>query len=408
VPRALLIARNEICYNPRLLKAADCLIDRGYDVFVFDAVLGLAEESLYRDVVASRKWTVAGADLSKRTLASRAAWLYAGIVNRIASEMWRRTALKSAFPIVLNRALVRFPWPDEHFDLIVVNLVDNLPFAAEMKRRNGGCLIYDSQEFFSGQFADTTAAQREWNQAAERDYLADADVILTTTQAMADRLRERFRPRQPVLRVRNAPLDPPNRTPADAPADSAQLRLIWHGFAINYTGRGIDLILEALARCRTQPHLTLQGRSSESQRQLIGSHCERLGIADRVAFAPPAHPEQIVPSLVGYDVGVIAETGLDENQQVTSSNKLFEYIHAGLALVAPDLPGLVETVAAEKVGLIYKTGDANELAAAIDRVATEPALLRESRRRSAAAAQSITWRNDFAQVWTALAGEAAA
>jgi len=397
VARALLIASNEICYNPRLLKSADCLLARGIEVWVFNGVPGVASPELYADVVASRSWRVHAVDTSKRSLASRINWLTTALASRLARLLWERARVDAALPYVFNRSLVRFPWRTTHFDYIVVNLVDNLPFAARLKTRTGGALIYDSQELFSGQSADTTPEWRQWVKTAEQRHLPDTDIIFTTTQAMADELSRRFPLQQPVVRVRNAPLQSVQREPAATPA-GLPLRLIWHGFAVNYSGRGVDLILEALAQCHEPVTLTLQGRLSPAQRELIEANCARLGVLDRVSFAPPAHPERIVESLVGFDAGVIAETGADDNQKVTSSNKLFEYVHAGLCVIAPALPGLVETVG-DGVGLLYGVRNATELGSAIDRLASDRVLLRTLRQAARDAAPSMTWQTDFDAAW---------
>jgi glycosyltransferase involved in cell wall biosynthesis len=404
MPKALLIASNEICYNPRLLKTADCLLEEEFDVFVFNAIVGNAPIDLYQEFVDSRRWHVRALDISKRTWGSRLAWLGSSLVKSASAASWRYARIQAAFPFVLNRSLIRFPWTDEPFDLIVVNLVDNLPFAANLKRRHGGFLIYDSQEYFSGQGSNLSdPLRRTWVHAAERDHLGDVDVVLTTTQVMADRLIERFRLTQPVLRVRNAPLSGAQWSAARGGSpDDDGLKLVWHGFAIHHTGRGVDRLLAAIALCQAKVRLTLQGRISKDERRVILADCERLGLVGRVTFAPPAHPERIVPSLVGHDVGVIAETGGDENQRLTSSNKLFEYIHAGLAVIAPDLPGLAETIAEERVGLLYPADDPRQLALCIDRLAADRTAVDRYRERASRAARDITWRGDFAGVWRAL------
>lgn len=399
--RALLIASNEICYNPRLLKTADSLIERGLDVSVFNPVVGLADPALYGEIVRSRVWEVHGFDISKRTPASWVAWALSSAVSRACGLGWRTLGTRAGFDLVRNRGLVGFPWAARRFDVLVVNLVDNLPLAARLKRRHGSSLIYDSQELFSSE-AETLADPNrlQWVHEAERRFIKDADVVMTTTQALADRLTTQFRLSRPAIRVRNAPLRADGlASTAPAPGIGEPLKLVWHGFGVHYQGRGVDVLLDAIAGCSAPVQLTLQGRLNEDQRRVISAATDRLGIASRVRCVPPAHPERIVASLASYDVGVIAETGKDENQALTSSNKLFDYIHAGLAVIAPNLPGLSETMTAEAVGLLYAAGDSRDLANAIDRLATCRQELAEYRRRAQLAAPGITWGADFDAVW---------
>jgi len=402
---ALLIASYEICYNPRLLKIADSLLARDVDVSVFSPVLGIAARDLYDQCVASRSWEVRSLDFSKGSWRSWSRWAATAVISRIALEAWRRGVWRGGFHLGANRALVAFDWAARPFDLVVVNLVDNLPMAARISRRHGSVLMYDSQEWFRGDASSLRAPGRAaWVVEAERRHVTEADVVTTTTNALADRLMETFALRHRPCRLRNAPLQATATRPAGGDARPAEgpLRVVWHGLAVHLKGRGVDVLLEALARCRRPVSLTLQGRIDDQQRHLIDARCAELGVADRVRFAPPAHPERVPASLAGHDVGVIAEPGLDENQRLTSSNKLFDYIHAGLAVVAPDLPGLAETVAGDDLGVLYPAGNASALAETIDRLASNIDFRLALQRRAVVAAPCLTWSRDFEPVWTGL------
>jgi glycosyltransferase involved in cell wall biosynthesis len=404
VPRpltALLLASNEICYNPRLLKAADSLILRGVAVSVFNVLHGNASDELYADCVASRHWEVHAVDLRKRTVRSTADWARTAIVSRLALGAWHSVGLPAGFHLAWNRALIAFPWGDRAFDVTVANLVDNLPMAAATAERSHGAVWYDSQEYFAGDAIARIDSQRaRWVRQAQRQCITDATVVTATTQVLADRLTTELCLKPPAMRLRNAPLTAKAPEPRAEPARRADaVRLVWHGFAVHLRGRGVDLLLHAVARCQQPVVLTLQGRVADDERARIEQLCRELGIADAVRFRPPAHPERIVASLADDEVGVIAEPGVDENQRLTSSNKLFEYLHAGLAVIAPDLPGIAETIAGEDAGLLYPAANVTALAAAIDRLAADAELRRALQRRAAAAAERITWAADFAPVW---------
>ena len=401
---ALLIASNEVCYNPRLLKLTDSLLARDVDVSVFSPAVGLAAPDLYRDCVVSRQWDVQTFDISKRSVASRLRWLGTSAVSRAALASWQLLGSHAGFHVIRNRSLAGLRWRRRGYDIVAVNLVDNLPMAARIRQRHGSVLVYDSQELFSGEAStQRDPVKARWVSEAERRYIRDADVVMTTTAILAARLTQQFALARPALRVRNAPLSAPPGPDADAGRRAGNpVEIVWHGFAVHLTGRGVDLLLDALAVCTSDVRLTLQGRLDDQQRRLIMTRCAQLGIAERVAFAPPAHPERIVESLTRYDIGVIAEPGLDENQRLTSSNKLFEYVHAGLAVVAPALPGLAETVEGEQVGVLYRTADAPALAAAIDRLAADPEQRSAVRQRASDAAAQLTWANDFVPVWDAV------
>jgi glycosyltransferase involved in cell wall biosynthesis len=72
-------------------------------------------------------------------------------------------------------------------------------------------------------------------------------------------------------------------------------------------------------------------------------------------------------------------------------NKLFESIHAGLPIVAADLPDTAEIVRRYGVGEVFDAGTPQDLAAAIQQVLADPAAYRRAAR---AAAAELTWEHE--------------
>ncbi|MEP0548292.1 MAG: glycosyltransferase family 4 protein [Rhodothermales bacterium] len=401
----LLLSPSEVCYNPRLLKAGDYFTGRGAEVTVFNPVFGIADLALYESFKASRAWRFKEYNISKRDSQAWAQWAWASLRHLAAQRLWKRGwAFGWSFPHALNKGLIGLDTSGERYDVIVSNLVDTLPLAAELKRAHGAVLVYDSQEFFTGQARSAWAMA--WVREAERRCIGEADVVIGTTDVMAGRLDEVHGLSSPALRVRNAPSEaPPANAVSETEGDSKgrrerrPLRLVWHGFQINYRGRGVDVILDALRRCESDAELYLQGRVSDEQRALIQEVAAEAGVGARVYFKPPAHPEEIVASIRAYDVGVSAEQGADENQLLTSSNKVFEYMHAGLAVLAPDLPGLAETLDEYDVGLLYPPSDPGGLARCIDMLAHDRARCEAFQSNARAAAAEVTWQRDYSAVF---------
>jgi len=122
----------------------------------------------------------------------------------------------------------------------------------------------------------------------------------------------------------------------------------------------------------------------------------KLNISDKVTLVKSASPDCIVQSLVNYDIGLAGELAAEDNQKLTSSNKLFEYIYAGLAVIVPDLAGLAETVNEYAVGKLYEQGNFNELGSLIDKLNINRGLLEELKAASRKASEGeLFWENDF-------------
>ena len=103
---------------------------------------------------------------------------------------------------------------------------------------------------------------------------------------------------------------------------------------------------------------------------------------------PLREPTSLDPALelLPVEVGLVLQLPLNENARLGLPNKLFEYLMAGLAVVVPDGGAMAGLVSSEGVGLAYEAGSASDLAAALTRLADDPALvsrLRESTRQAA-------------------------
>ena len=300
-PRVLLIAASEICHHPRLVKAADAFHAAGYSVTAYNPLTGSADERMYREFIRGRPWGVVESDFRKRGGASAVRWLVGGIAQRAAARLGRRWP--GGETVRLNKGFFGARRAVGPCDVVVVNLIDALPLAARLKAERGAFLIYDSQEFFTGQ--DRPPAEAEWVRRVEEKYIRRADLVLATTCCMADELRDLYALPAPVLRVRNAPAAPAAEVsaPGRPPPHGRSLRLVWHGFQISLRGRGVDLILEALGRVAADVHLHLQGRQTPSRVAEVLAAADRAGVRDRLTLRPPAHPDRIVESIRGVRRG---------------------------------------------------------------------------------------------------------
>jgi glycosyltransferase involved in cell wall biosynthesis len=100
----------------------------------------------------------------------------------------------------------------------------------------------------------------------------------------------------------------------------------------------------------------------------------RLGLEDRVTLVGPLARDAVIEELRGADVlvapSVISARGQREGIPVV----LMEAMSCGLPVVSSRLSGIPELVADERNGLLVTPGSASELAEALRRLATDPAL----------------------------------
>jgi glycosyltransferase involved in cell wall biosynthesis len=118
----------------------------------------------------------------------------------------------------------------------------------------------------------------------------------------------------------------------------------------------------------------------------------QLGIGDRVHFQPAVPQHELLDWTSSADIGVIPYPAVDLNHQFCSPNKLFEFIQAGLPIVANDLPFLRDVVVGEAIGAVAPIEQADRFAAAIDSIAQLDVIGREALlERLRAAAPRFSW-----------------
>jgi glycosyltransferase involved in cell wall biosynthesis len=115
----------------------------------------------------------------------------------------------------------------------------------------------------------------------------------------------------------------------------------------------------------------------------------------------PVPPEHVLDALAEFEVGVLFDRPQSRNSELSFPNKLFEYLMAGLAVVAPRLESLGPLLEDERVGVTYDPGRPNGLADALERLAADRALLLELRERARELA--LTRLNAEAEAETLLA-----
>ena len=169
--KILIISTNEICTNPRLIKSTDFFLNKKCHVTIINTIYGTRANITNEAFLNTRKVNYIENNINKLTLVSKIRWFYVSIVHSFFIILRRNLNPSFIFPFILNKGLINICIPKENFDIILINLVDNLPFASliKKKQKNKPLLIYDSQEYFVGQYSCYDVLKYNWVVEAEKD-----------------------------------------------------------------------------------------------------------------------------------------------------------------------------------------------------------------------------------------------
>jgi len=161
------------------------------------------------------------------------------------------------------------------------------------------------------------------------------------------------------------------------------------------TGRGLEETLRALTRLEDDTHLVMLGYGDTRYVSSLMALAGALGVADRVHLVGPVPGPEVPAALADADVSVVYVRPICLSYRFSLPNKLFESIHAGLPVVAADLPDTAAIVRRYGVGDVFAADRPHELAEAIRRVAADAERYRAASR---AAAQDLDWSHEAAEL----------
>jgi len=284
-------------------------------------------------------------------LALRALWLAAVAANKgsvLAQRLAARTAGLSNREQAFLEALER-----RGADVIHAHDLPQLRVAAQASRRLRVPLVYDAHEFYP-EIHTLTAQQKKMLARREHRYLRDCDAVITVNPYIAAEMAARYGIAVPNV-ILNA-VDPPAAQPEAAEARSikrvlgladSQRIALYQGWLA--PGRGLESLVRAGARIPDGIHIVLMGYGvfKEELRELARESGDRANV--HFLDAVPQH--ELIYWTRSADVGLIPYQPVDFNNRHCSPNKLFEFIQAGVPIIANDLPFLRDVIDGEGIGM---------------------------------------------------------
>ncbi len=236
--------------------------------------------------------------------------------------------------------------------------------------------------------------------ARERAVWTRADGYVTITAALAEDLEARFGARRSVAVVPDGMRLPDARTFVPPLSGSRDPIVVYAGHL--YPWKGVETLLEALARVPGLRARIVGGHPAETDLGRVRAKADALGLAPRVEFTGHVAPGEVAGHLAAADLIVLPNSATAISARYTSPLKLFEALAAGRAIVASDLPALREVLTHEVNALLVTPDDPTAFAAAFSRLMTDRALAGRLARAAFEAAPGYTWARRAARLDTVL------
>jgi glycosyltransferase involved in cell wall biosynthesis len=168
--------------------------------------------------------------------------------------------------------------------------------------------------------------------------------------------------------------------------DPAFPSIHWYSQTIG-PGRGIEFLLESLQTVEIPLEFHLRGNLFQNFKQeLIHRFPENRG--HRLFFHPLVPHNELLSRIAEHDIGLATEEYVPDSRNLTITNKILQYLQAGIAVVATDTLGQQE-VAAEAPGAVFmfKNKDRVGLSSLLNKLLSDRAQLAEAKKAALDAAR---------------------
>jgi glycosyltransferase involved in cell wall biosynthesis len=256
------------------------------------------------------------------------------------------------------------------------------PAAWAASKLRGAALVYDAHELYgeSGGSGVLARVSDRVFKGVERFVVRRSAALITTNPSRAERLFSRYG-RDDVSVLANVPVRVEDLVPLDPGFPTGMPVVLYQG-GVYARSRAFREVIAAISLLDV--HLAIVGFGRDEELKLILDWAAEDGVTAKVHLLPPRPFDELVRTAAAASVGLVPVKADNVSNFLGDTNKLFEYLMAGLPVVVSDLPE-IRAVAVQgdpPVGEVFDPNSPASIADAITRVLRDAAQY-EGRRREA-------------------------
>jgi len=267
--------------------------------------------------------------------------------------------------------------------------VNTLPTAWLAAVFSGASLVYDAHEISTSR--EGYASFRKLVAVVEKALMPRASGTITTTVARAKFFARAYGVERPVVlqnRPRQQQILASNRIRDELGLVRPWPIIVYQGGV--QQGRGLERLARVALDVPDAYFVFIGGgRLEASLRSIVAE----LRLEERVRFIPTVALAELPSYTASADIGVQPIENTCLNHYTTDSNKLFEYVQAGLPVVASDLPEIRRVVREHDLGLLVPPGDSAALSSALRDLVADRSKRQYYAAQSRKASVALSWES---------------
>ncbi len=293
-------------------------------------------------------------------------------------------------------------------------------WAAEKLRQEGRRVGVDMEDWFSEDLLPEARRGRPIRllKKLERNLLCEGVYSSCTSEAMADALVREYGCRRPVV-IRNVfPLkdregldgkwkdrpgmakwiernDPTAERPRGAPVS-----IHWFSQTIG-PGRGLEILFQALEGMEGNWELHLRG-NLKGYENWLEQACSAQ-VRQKLTLHAMVENQELPSRIAEHDIGYAGELHDPISRNLTITNKFYQYLQAGLAVVASDTAGQMEAASgAQGAVWVFRGGEMTSLAENLGGLLRDQGALQNMRQSAWRAGARFKWENESQRMQAAV------
>jgi glycosyltransferase involved in cell wall biosynthesis len=290
-------------------------------------------------------------------------------------------------------------------DIYLSNDLDTLMAnycASKFRRKN---LVYDSHEYYTEtpELVNRKLVQNIWKRI-ERWIFPKLKTVYTVNESIADLFREKYQVTVEV--IRNLPYRRDytiGKSKADLGLPEDKKIILLQGAGINIQ-RGTEEMVEAMQYIKDAVFVII---GDGDVLDMLKKQVTEMKLEGKVIFIPKMPFSKLFQYTVHADIAVTLDKDTNINYRFSLPNKIFDYIQARVPVLASDLVEIKNVIQQYKIGMVVKSHDPVEIAAAIEKMLKDGTQYEIWKENLSFAAEELCWEHEekkLTQIYSVFAG----
>jgi glycosyltransferase involved in cell wall biosynthesis len=280
----------------------------------------------------------------------------------------------------------------KRFDLFHCHDLWVLPSVTLAVIMNKGVLIYDAHEYYAGLeiFNRAKMRKRIWL-LIERLCMPHVNALITVSPELGELYRKRYKILKQIHIILNVP-----RYESTAYIQAQNILKKGEDFVIVFhghfkPGRGLENLIQAIKIVPGVKLLLIGGGELEHKlRRMV----KKEGLQERIIFRNYIPTQLLISASAQADIGVVLFEPTSINYKYALPNKFFEYLLAGLPILASNIETLQHYIKKYNVGITVDPSDVKSIAQGIVNMKSKKPQLQSWKENALRAVKELNWEKE--------------